>query len=102
MTAIILMPKNPRLTFEGRHERMQSPRPFVDGGILYRRIEQWWDFKETNEKVVPMWCRGTVVAAKRNSKVHIRWDGNYVREGEPNIMEKRFFVSKWNKQVEEG
>ena len=56
---------------KGRHERMQPPRPNVDEGIIYRRIEQRWDFKEMNEKVVPMWCRGTIVAAKRNSRVHI-------------------------------
>ena len=55
-----------------------------------------------NEKVVPMWCRGTILATKRNSRVHIRWDDDNVREGEPNIMEERFLVSKWNKQVEEG
>ena len=55
-----------------------------------------------NEKVVPMWCRGTIAAAKRNSRVHMRWDDDNVREGEPNIMEERFLVSKWNKQVVEG
>ena len=87
---------------KGRHERMQPPRPNVGEGIIYQRIEQGWDFEEMNEKVVPMWCRGTIVAAKRNSRVHIRWDGDNVREGEPNIMEERFLVSKWNKQVDEG
>ena len=55
-----------------------------------------------NEKVVPMWCRGTILATKRNSRVHIRWDDDYVREVEPKIMEERFLVSKWNKQVVEG
>ena len=55
-----------------------------------------------NEKVVPMWCRGTILATKRNSRVHIQWDDDNVREGGQNIMEERFLVSKWNEQVEEG
>ena len=87
---------------EGRHEKMQPPRPNVDGGLIDRRMEQRWDFKEPNGKVVPMWCRGTIVGVKGNSRVHIRWDDDYVREGETNITEERFLVSKWNKQVEEG
>ena len=60
----------------------------------------WKDLRHTWSKM----CRGpiAIVAAKRNSRVHIRWDDDNVREGEPNIMEERFLVSKWNKQVEEG
>ena len=33
---------------------------------------------------------------KGNSRVHIRWDDDYVREGETNITEERILVSKWN------
>ena len=87
---------------EDWHERMQPPRPNIDGSLIDRRMEQRWDFKEPSGKVVPMWCKGTIVAVKGNSRVHIRWDDNYVREGETNVTEERLLVSKWNKQVEEG
>ena len=33
-----------------RHERMQPPRPNVDGALIDTRMEQRWDFKEPNGK----------------------------------------------------
>ena len=33
-----------------RHERMQPPRPNMDGALIDRRMEQRWDFKEPNGK----------------------------------------------------
>ena len=85
-----------------RHEKLQPPRPNVDEGLIDRRMEQLWNYKEPDGTVVQVWCRGVVVAVKSNSKVHVCWDTAFVAKGDPKVTEEQFLVSKWNKHVEEG
>ena len=87
---------------EERDAKMQPPRPSVDEGLIDQRVKQLWDFIEPDGTVVHVWCRGLVVAVKSNSRVHIRWDDDYVRRGEPNITEERLLVKNWNRSVEGG
>ena len=87
---------------EEREAKMQPPRPSVDESLIDQKVKQLWDFVEPDGTVVPMWCHGLVVAVKTNSRVHIRWDDEYVRRGEPNITEERLLVKKWNRAVEGG
>ncbi len=46
-----------------------------------------------------MWCQGTVMAVKKNSKVHIKWDISTLREGDKAITEETLLKSKYNKHV---
>ena len=87
---------------EDRYEKMQPPKPNVDEHLIDVRIEQYWNYTEPDWKVVPVWCKGVVVAVKNNSKVHIRWDDDYVANGDPKVTEERLLVTKWNKHVEES
>ena len=46
------------------------------------------------------WCQGLVVAVKNGNKLHVEWDDSCLRDGDPNITEEKFMVSKWNKHTE--
>ena len=61
-----------------------------------------WKFFEEDDTEVLQWCQGVVVAVKSKNKVHIEWNDNCLRKGDPKITEETFMVSKWNKHVEEA
>ena len=81
-----------------RYEKMQPKKqPAIDENFIGAEIEQLWDFKEPDGTIVNQWCRGEVVAVKKNNKVHVQWDKSCLREGDPEITEETFLKSKWNK-----
>ena len=80
--------------------RKQPPMPKVDESLVDSRIEQLWEFKEPDGTKVPVWCKGTVVGIKAGSVVHIKWDADYLREGDPEVSEEKLLIEKWNKCVE--
>ena len=84
------------------YEKSQGPRPDVDENFIGAKIEQLWEYTEKDGTVVPQWCQGTVVAVKKNSRVHIKWDKSCLREGDPEITQEKFLKTKWNKQVNEA
>ena len=73
-----------------------------DENFIGAKIEQLWEYTEKDGTVVPQWCQGTVVAVKKNSRVHIKWDKLCLREGDPEITQEKFMETKWNKQVNEA
>ena len=85
-----------------RHERLQPVRPKVNEDLIDARIEQLWGFEEPDGTVVDQWCRGTIVAVKKNNKVHIKWDDECVRDGDPGVTGEILLKTKWNKHVERG
>ena len=78
---------------------MQPPSPKVDETFIGARIEQLWEFKETDGTMVKQWCQGEVVAVKKNSRVHIKWEKECLRKGDPAITQEKLLKSKWNKHV---
>ena len=56
-------------------------------------------YKEPDGSINMMWCQGTVMAVKNNSKVHIKWDSSTLREGDKAITEETLLKSKYNKHV---
>ena len=70
--------------------------------MIGAKIEQLWEYTEKDGTVVPQWCRGVVLAVKKQNKVRIKWDADCLRDGDPPVTDERFLKSKWNKHVEEG
>ena len=81
---------------------LQPDMPGVNEDLVGKRIEQAWEYMEPSGEPVLQWCKGVVVAVGKNSKVHIEWDEECLREGDPNETRERLLKSKWNKYVEEG
>ena len=84
------------------YENLQPSKPKVDNDLINTRIEQRFDYDEPDGSVVPMWCRGVVVAVMKNSKVHIEWEEKFLRDGDPPVTKERLLTTKWNKNVNEG
>ena len=82
-----------------RHERLQPPRPEVDAKLVDEEMEMLFAYKEPDGSINMMWCQGTVMAVKKNSKVHIKWDISTLREGDKAITEETLLKSKYNKHV---
>ena len=91
-----------------RYEKMQpNKRPEIDESFVGARIEQLWIYKEKTGKEkeireTRVWCQGEVVAVRKGNKVHVKWDKKYLREGDSEVTEEKFLVSKWNKHTEES
>ena len=85
-----------------RYEKMQPPRLEVDETLIGARIEQLWEYSETDSTTVKPWCKGVVVAVKKNSRVHIQWGASCVWDGGPKITQEKLLKTKWNKHVEEA
>ena len=82
-----------------RHEKKQPPRPNVDEELVDVMMEMLFAYDEPDGTTSNMWCQGTVVAVKRDNKVHIQWDGSTLREGDIEITEEKLLKSKYNKHV---
>lgn len=82
-----------------RHEKKQPPRPNVDEELVDVMMEMLFAYDEPDGTTSNMWCQGTVVAVKRDNKVHIKWDGSTLREGDIEITEEKLLKSKYNKHV---
>lgn len=82
-----------------RHEKLQPPRPEVDAKLVDKEMEILFAYKEPDGSINMMWCQGTVMAVKKNSKVHIKWDISTLREGDKAITEETLLKSKYNKHV---
>jgi hypothetical protein len=82
-----------------RHEKLQPPRPEVDAKLVDKEMEMLFAYKEPDGSINMMWCQGTVMAVKKNSKVHIKWDISTLREGDKAITEETILKSKYNKHV---
>jgi hypothetical protein len=86
-----------------RYEKLQPTKPKkVDETLVGAEIEQLWIFTEKNGKEIMQWCQGKVVAVKKNSKVHIKWRKDCLRDGDPAVTEERLLISKYNKHMEEA
>ena len=86
----------------GNYAKAQPPRPTIDESFLNLRVEQFWEYRETNGKIVGMWCKGRVVGVMRGNQVHIEWDKEYLRPGDLKITQEKFYLTKWNKEVQSG
>ena len=87
-----------------RHEKLQPrTQPIINEGFVGKRIEQIWEFLEDDGTSKLIWCKGLVIGVlNKKTKVRIQWDKEYHREGDPEISQETFMVSKWNKHVERG
>ena len=84
-----------------RYEKLQPKEcPTIDGSFIGAKIEQLWTFTEQDGTMVQRWCQEVVIAIKTNNRVHVEWNNNCVRKGEPEVTEEKFLKSKWNKHVE--
>lgn len=43
-----------------------------------------------------------MVVVKTNNRVHMKWDKDCLREGDPEITQETFGKRKWNIHVQEG
>ena len=82
-----------------RHEKLQPPRPDVDEKLVDVEIEMLFSYDEPDGTSSNMWCQGMVVGVKKDNKVHIKWDGSTLREGDIAITEETLLKSKYNKHV---
>mmetsp|Transcript_26186 Transcript_26186/g.44648 ORF Transcript_26186/g.44648 Transcript_26186/m.44648 type:complete len:365 (-) Transcript_26186:8-1102(-) len=86
-----------------RYEKCQPPKPKkIDSSLEGAKIEQLWILTEPDGTKVRQWYQGKVVAVKKRSKVRIKWNSECLRDGDLEITEERFLISKFNKHVEEG
>ena len=87
-----------------RHEKLQPrTQPIINEGYVGTQIEQIWEFLEDDGTSKLIWCKGLVIGVlNKKTKVRIQWDKEYHREGDPEISQEPFMVSKWNKHVERG
>lgn len=72
--------------------------------LLGRRIAKMFEFEEPCGKKQNDWCVGEVVAVKslRTQTVHVEWDNQYLRPGEPTVQEEKLLRSKYNKSSSGG
>ena len=72
--------------------------------LLGRRIAKMFEFEEPCGKKQNDWCVGEVVAVKslRTQTVHVEWDKQYLRPGEPTVQEEKLLRSKYNKSSSGG
>ena len=82
-----------------RHKKLQPPRPEVDEKLIDVEMEILFSYDEPDGTKSNMWCRGTVVAVKKNNKVHIKWHDSTLREGDIAITDETLLKSKYNKHV---
>ena len=87
---------------DGHYAKAQPPRPTINESFLNSRVEQFWEYKETNGKIVGMWCKGRVVGVLKGNNVHIEWDKEYLRSGDLKITQEKLYLTKWNKEVQTG
>jgi len=85
-----------------RHKKLQGGMPDIDETLINFRIEQLWEFIENDSSAVLQWCKGTIVGVKKDNKVHIKWDKESLRDGDPEITQEKLLVTKWNKHDVRG
>jgi hypothetical protein len=85
-----------------RYKKLQPPRPEVDEKLIDIEMEILFSYDEPDGTKSNMWCQGTVVAVKKNNKVHIKWHDSTLREGDIAITEETLLKSKYNKHVLAG
>ena len=66
--------------------------------LVGRRIRMKFAYEEDDED--NDWCCGEVVAVKRNNRVHVEWDDDWVGPGEQKITDEALEPELFNKDVE--
>ena len=75
--------------------------PEIDSSLVGKRITMCFELVLEDESLDMLWCRGVIEDATGGSYdiVTIRWDKDFLCEGEPEVQNHKLLVRKYNPKL---